>query len=129
MCARLLPIPDVYNQVLYIPFMQDGRNALHLAAMCGHINTIQYLAPKMASLLHSTDHHGFTMLHWAAEAGHAEVVRILIKEYNLDPTVGVKVSFMCSKSIWVHGCKCVYSSMLSLMVSTFLSKCQLIGLS
>ena len=81
------------NQVLYIPFMQDGRNALHLAAMGGHMKTIQYLAPKMASLLHSTDHQGFTMLHWGAEEGHAEVVRVLLQEYNLDPTVRDKVSF------------------------------------
>ena len=81
------------NQVLYIPFMQDGMNALHLAAKGGHIKTIQYLAPKMASLLHSTDHQGFTMLHWAAERGHSEVVRTLIKEYDLDPTVRDKVSF------------------------------------
>ena len=96
------------NQVQYIPFMQDGMNALHLAAKGGHIKTIQYLAPKMASLLHSTDHQGFTMLHWAAERGHSEVVRTLIKEYNLDPTTRDKVSLsMCSKSIWVHGCEWV----------------------
>ena len=81
------------NQVLYIPFMQYGRNALHLAAQRGHMKTIQYLAPKMTSLLHSTDHQGFTMLHWAAERGHSEVVRTLIKEYDLDPTVRDKVSF------------------------------------
>ena len=98
------------NQVLYIPFMQSGRNALHLAAQGGHAKTIQYLVPKMTSLLHSTDHQGFTMLHFAAEKGHAEVVRSLIKEYDLDPTVRDKVRFsiyVCSKSIWVHGCECV----------------------
>ena len=96
------------NQVLYIPFMQDGMNALHLAAEDGHIKTIQYLAPKMASLLHSTDHYGFTMLHWAAQKGHAEAVLILIKDYKLDPTDRDKVSFsICSKFIWVHGCECV----------------------
>ena len=96
------------NQVLYIPFMQDGRNALHLAARGGHIRTIHYLAPKMAPLLHSTDHDGWTMLHFAAQEGHAEVVQILIKEYNLDPSAHDKVSFsMCSKSIWVHGCQWV----------------------
>ena len=94
------------NQVLYIPFMQDGMNALHLAAQGGHIKTIQYLASKMASLLNSTDHQGFTMLHWAAQEGHAEVVQVLLEEYKLDPTAHDKVSFsVCSKSIWVHGCE------------------------
>ena len=96
------------NQVLYIPFMQDGRNALHLAAMRGHIKTIQYLASKMASLLHSTDHQGFTMLHWAAQGGHAELVRVILEEYKLEPTAYDKVRFnVCSKSIWVHWCECV----------------------
>ena len=96
------------NQVHYIPFMQYGMNALHQAAQGGHIKTIQYLAPKMASLLHSTDHQGYTVLHFAAEKGHAEVVRTLIKEYDLDPTVRDKVRFsVCSKSMWVHGCELV----------------------
>ena len=96
------------NQVLYIPFMQDGMNTLHLAAQGGHIKTIHHLVPKMTSLLHSTDHQGFTMLHWAAETGHAEVVRVLLEEYDLDPTTRDKASLsMCSKSIWVHGCECV----------------------
>ena len=81
------------NQVLYISFMQDGMNALHLAAMGGHVKTLQYLAPKMASLLHSTDHQGFTMLHWAAERGQAEVARVLLEEYKLDPTTHDKVIF------------------------------------
>ena len=80
------------NQELYIPFMQDGRNALHLAARFGHIKTIQYLAPKMEALLHSTDHQGFTVLHWAAQQGHAEVVRLLLEEHKLDPTARDKVS-------------------------------------
>ena len=79
------------NQVLYIPSMQDGMNALHLAALGGHIKTIHYLAPEMASLLHSTDHQGFNMLHFAAEKGHAEVVRVLLEEFKLDPTTHDKV--------------------------------------
>ena len=96
------------NQVLYIPFMQRGRNALHLAAQDGHIKTIHYLAPKMEALLHNTDHHGFTMLHIAAAEGHAEVVRVLLEEYKLDPTVRDKVSFGVGfKSIWDHGCEWV----------------------
>ena len=91
------------NQVLYISFMQHGMNALHLAAIRGHMKTIHYLVRKMASLLHSTDHQGFTMLHWAAERGHAEVVQVLLEDYKLEPTAKDKVSFdVCSKSIRVH---------------------------
>ena len=79
------------NQVLYIPFMQHGRNALHLAAIHGHIKTIHYLVPKMEALLHSTDHDGWTMHHFAAEKGHAEVVRVLLEDYKLDVTAHDKV--------------------------------------
>ena len=93
-CCLHIQCPyQICNQVLYVPFMQDGRNALHLAAQRGHIKTIQYLAPKMDALLHSTDHQGFTMLHLAAEKGHAEVVRVLLEDYKLDPTAHDKVNF------------------------------------
>ena len=66
-------------------------NALHWAANDGRLSTIQYLAPKMGSLLHSTDNFGFTMLHFAAQKGHAEVVQLLINDYNLNPTARTKV--------------------------------------
>ena len=59
--------------------------------MRGHVSTIQYLALKKQSLLHSTDNHGFTMLHFAAKEGHAEVVQLLIDEYKLNPTARTKV--------------------------------------
>ena len=67
-------------------------NALHLAAEGGRVSTIQYLAPKMESLLHSATHKGFTMLHLAAKAGHAGVVRLVIDEYNLNLTACDNVS-------------------------------------
>ena len=66
-------------------------NALHWAADGGRLSTIQYLALKMQPLLHSTDSLGFTMLHFAARKGHAEVVQLLINDYNLDPTARTKV--------------------------------------
>ena len=62
-----------------------------MAAWGGHISTIQYLAPKMHSLLHSTDNLEFTMLHFAASEGHAEVVQLLIDEYQLNLTARTKV--------------------------------------
>ena len=66
-------------------------NALHWAAAGGHVSTLQYLAPKMGPLLHISANDGFTMLHLAAENGHAEVVQLAIDEYKLDPTARTKV--------------------------------------
>ena len=81
--------------------MQDGRNALHLAAKGGHVSTIRCLASKMASLLHSTDNNGFTMLHWAVQEGHAGAVQLVLKEYRLDPTACDKVCALCPLQISV----------------------------
>ena len=72
--------------------MQEGSNALHLAAMGGHVSTIRYLANKMESLLHSTDHKGNTLLHLAAQKGYGNVVRLLLEEYSFDPNAHDKVS-------------------------------------
>ena len=82
-------------QFIYAFFMQDGRNALHLAAKGGHVGTIRYLAPKMEALLNSNDHKGFTMLHWAAQEGHAAVVQLVLKECKLDPTACDQVCTLC----------------------------------
>ena len=81
--------------------MQDGQNALHLAAKGGHVSTIRCLAPKMEALLNSTDHKGYTMLHWAAEEGHAAAVQLVLKEYKLDPTACDKVCALCLLQIHV----------------------------
>ena len=81
--------------------MQDGRNALHLAAKGGHVSTIRCLALKMEALLLSTDHKGFTMLHWAAQEGYAAVVQLVLKEYKLDPTACDKVCTLCLLQIHV----------------------------
>ena len=70
--------------------------------MRGHVSTIQYLVPKMESLLHSTENLGFTMLHIAAQFGQAEVVRIAIDDYQLDPNARTKVC--------VQTCRCVAKS-------------------
>ena len=63
---------------------------------------MQYLAPKIESLLHSTDNLGFTMLHLAAKEGKAEMVQLLIDDYNLKPTARTKV---CDQT-----CRCLVRS-------------------
>ena len=60
--------------------------------MGGHVNTIRYLAPKMESLLHSSNDNGHNMVHCAAQEGHADVVECVIEEYQLDPSSRDKVS-------------------------------------
>ena len=85
-----------------IALLKGGKNALHWAAKDGRVSTIQYLAPKMQSLLNSTDNLKFTVLHCAAQGGHAEVVQLLINEYKLNPTARTKV---CG-----HTCRCLARS-------------------
>ena len=45
----------------------------------------------MESLLHSTDDHGFNMVEWAAQEGHAGVVKLVVEDYKLDPAARDKV--------------------------------------
>ena len=53
---------------------------------------IKYLAPRMESLLHSTTDYGYNMVNWAAQKGHAGVVKLVVEQYNLDPAARDKVS-------------------------------------
>ena len=46
----------------------------------------------MESLLHETDQSGYNMLHFAAQGGHADVVRLVIDKYKLDSTAHDVVS-------------------------------------
>ena len=52
---------------------------------------IKYLAPRMESLLHSTDDRGYNVVNWAAQKGHADVVKLVVEQYNLDPAARDKV--------------------------------------
>ena len=46
----------------------------------------------MESLLHETDQNGFNMLHFAAHGGHADVVRLVVDNYKVDPAARDMVS-------------------------------------
>ena len=45
----------------------------------------------MESLLHSTDNDGQTMVHLAAIEGYADVLRLIIDNFKLNPTARCKV--------------------------------------
>ena len=60
-------------------------NAMHLAAAGGHIEVIKFLLPLFGERVHAKDNHSYTMLHWAAQYGHCQVARYLIKEVQMDP--------------------------------------------
>ena len=52
----------------------------------------------MASMLHSTNNGGYTMLHCASQQGHTELVQIVIEELKLDHTAQDKVCVI------IHSC-------------------------
>ena len=45
----------------------------------------------MESMIHYANYTGYTMLHWAAQEGQTEVVRLVLEEYHLDVTAVDKV--------------------------------------
>ena len=53
---------------------------------------IRYFAPRMGSMLHSTDDHGYNMVTWAAQEGHADVVKLVVEHSKLDPATRDQVS-------------------------------------
>ena len=69
-----------------------------MAAQGGHVSTIEYLAPKMDSLLHKTDDSGSTMVHHAALEGHVDVVQFVIDKLHLDANARNKVCVCLSCS-------------------------------
>ena len=84
---------------------------MHQAAQGGQLEVVKFLSPKFGTRVHEKDNDGLTMLHWAAEEGHYEVVRYLIEELKMNPQDRDKVcgvpgeGKMCSK---VQGLRASY---------------------
>ena len=55
-----------------------GRTPLHCAALKGHGTTVLALINAKKSAVHAKDKHDWTPLHYAAQNGHVDVVRLLI---------------------------------------------------
>ena len=58
---------------------------MHKAAVGGHLEVIKFLSLKFGARVHEKDRGEYTMLHWAAQRGHCEVARYLIKELKMNP--------------------------------------------
>ena len=70
---------------LFGHFVQNGRNAMHMAAQGGHIEVIKFLSPMFGAKVHEKTEGSYTMLHWAAQNGHSQVARYLIDKLQMDP--------------------------------------------
>ena len=88
---------------------------MHMAAAGGQLEVIKFLSSMFGERVHEKDSSECTMLHWAAQRGHCEVVRYLIEELKMNPQDRDKVcgvpgeAKMCSKVQGLHeSCMCVH---------------------
>ena len=78
-------MPIAVSCHLYCHLVQNGLNAMHMAADVGQLEVIKFLSPMFGARVHEKDSHGCTILHWAAERGHCQVARYLIEVLKMDP--------------------------------------------
>ena len=66
-----------------------GCTVLHYAAYEGHLDTIRFLASRKggAGEIASVDNYSNTALHYATVAGRADVVALLLNEFNCNPNL------------------------------------------
>lgn len=57
----------------------NGKNALHLAARAGHVETLKTLLDKDSNLARRTDKKGQTALHMAVKGASSDVVKLLLE--------------------------------------------------
>lgn len=58
---------------------QNGRNALHIAASHGHLETVQYLLPLFGEKKFDKSNNGNTCLDWAIQQQKQDVVDWLLQ--------------------------------------------------
>ena len=92
---------------LFGHLVQGDHNAMHMAAVGGHIEVIKFLLPYFGARIDDKDDCAFTMLHWAAYVGHSQVARYLIAEFQMDPQDRDKVCEVPGGARSVHHA-CVY---------------------
>ena len=80
-------------------------NALHLAAVGGHLQIVKYLMPKFGDSRFDLDNLGQNCLHKAVKEGHPKVVRYLIEEGGFDPNLRDKVKYIFFTCILCASCQ------------------------
>ena len=58
---------------------------MHKAAAGGSLDVIKYLLPMFGARVHEKTNDSYTMLHFAAQRGHCQVVRYLMESLNMNP--------------------------------------------
>ncbi|XP_046570607.1 ankyrin repeat, PH and SEC7 domain containing protein secG-like [Haliotis rubra] len=59
-----------------------GSTPLLQAVYCGHRDLLKFLVTKGANLSH-VDDDGENILHWACRGGHVDIVKDILKQYNV----------------------------------------------
>ncbi|KAK3939988.1 Serine/threonine-protein phosphatase 6 regulatory ankyrin repeat subunit A [Diplogelasinospora grovesii] len=77
-CAEVLTQDPTIN--LRIPVDTDGRTPLHDASIKGHMNVVDVLlkSEEIRCHVNAKDNRGRTALHWVAEYGRDDLVRLLV---------------------------------------------------
>ena len=65
----------------------DGKNCLHIAAANGYLNLCKVLTDKHNFDVYTTDNYGWTALHYSAESGTYELIKLFIEK---GPDVNLK---------------------------------------
>ena len=70
-------------------FKDFEKNAVNLAAVFGHVRTVEYLLTHEPNLITERNIHGDTQICYAALGGHVPVIELFLKKYNADiETIG-----------------------------------------
>lgn len=91
-CVALLDMHVyIFCPIRDYTYVQDLMNALHFAALGGHMEVVKYLMPKFGEGKFDMDSYAQTCLHKAVWQGHPKVVQYLIEEGGFDPRLRDKV--------------------------------------
>jgi len=105
-CARygdldpVRAVLDCFPEIVDAVDAEDS-TALHKCCANGHVSTTKLLLQRGAA--HTTNRSGNTPLHWAAGAGHSEIVKILLENERLKPDMDVLAKNKFGRSSLTEG--------------------------